>query len=456
MSQRPRSFVEAVCFIQPWYVLLAGMLPGFLLIFGSMAVHAGLVTAWPPHAPVARQVGYLHALNWSLCYALLFPVLLYLMASTIGGLAKALSRLHDCNMVRTPDLKPAAARSLIEKWLSGNSIRKKAMIVFAIATPVCIAFIEWFLNNFWRLVHPLRYYHPPPLQFSDYDWGLTGIMQQWSMGGNLANAAFDLTAFMMEAFLLSSLLAFFVSVLDLGRVIPTGQINDEFVLLPYLEGRDKRFGFEVFEPALENLLAAALVAYLICFLIRLQGAYMASDAASSLADFVTKDFSDGVLQASAGAKKANLGKVFLNLVNLHDQQVRGMLAWLMSVFLAIFSMVAVVWTVRAAALSARTNAREAIHDGRLSLTPEVAAKANQRLDKMSVWPLGYLRLDVLWFWIAIAVGTLMFYRVGLFVAGMVTFFLFAKLFYRLVKPDRSSSARTGIEPQGDDGSPDGD
>ena len=456
MSQRPRSFVEAVCFIQPWYVLIAGMLPGFLLIFGSMAVHAGLVTAWPPHAPVVRQVGYLHALNWSLCYALLFPVLLYLMASTIGGLAKALSRLHDCNMVRTPDLKPAAARSLIEKWLSGNSIRKTAMIVFAIATPACIAFIEWFLNNFWRLVHPVRYYHPPPLQLSDYDWGLTGIMQQWSMGGNLANAAFDLAAFTMEAFLLSSLLAFFVSVLDLGRVIPTGQINDEFILLPDLEGRDERLGFEVFEPALENLLAAALVAYLICFLVRLQGAYMASDAASSLADFITKDFSDGVLQAAAGGKKANLGQVFLNLVNLHDQQVRGMLAWLMSVFLAIFSMVAVVWTVRAAALSARTNAREAIHDGRLSLTPAAAVKANQRLDRMVVWPLGYLRLDVLWFWIAIAVGTLMFYRVGLFVAGMVTFFLFAKLLYRLVKPDRSSSARTRTEPQGGDGSFDGD
>jgi hypothetical protein len=456
MSQRPRSFVEAVCSIQPWYVLLAGMLPGFLLIFGSIAVHAGLVTAWPPHAPVARQVGYLHALNWSLCYALLFPVLLYLMASTIGGLAKALNRLHDCNMVRSQDLQPAAAKSLIEKWLTGNGIRKAAMIVFAIATPACIAFIEWFLNNFWRLVHPLRYHHPPPLQFSDYDWGLTGIMQGWSMGGNLANAAFDFAAFTMEALLLSSLLAFFVAVLDLGRVVPTGQINDEFVLLPDLESRDPRLGFEVFEPALENLLAAALVAYLMCFLIRLQGAYMASDTASSLADFITKDFSDGVLQAAAGGKKANLGQVFLNLVNLHDQQVRGMLAWLMSVFLAIFSMVAVVWTVRAAALSARTNAREAIHDDRLRLSPAEAAKANQRLDKMAVWPLGYLRLDVLGFWIAIAVGTLLLYRVGLFVAGMVAFFLFAKLFYRLVKPDRSSSARTRTEPQVDDGSSDGD
>ena len=105
-----------------------------------------------------------------------------------------------------------------------------------------------------------------------------------------------------------------------------------------------------------------------------------------------------------------------------------------------------MWTVRAAALSARTNAREAIHDGRLGLTSAAAAAANKRLDKMAVWPLGYLRLDVLWFWIAIAVGTLMFYRVGLFVAGMVTFFLFAKLFYRLLKPDGSSPARTGIDP----------
>lgn len=439
MAQRPRSFVEAVCFLQPWYVLLAGMLPGFLLLFGSVAAHVGLVTAWPPHAQVARQVGYLHALNWSLSYALLFPVLLYLMASTIGGLAKALTRLHACNMVRTatPTLTPAVDKPLVERWMTGTGVRKAAMIICAVAIPGCVAFIEWFCNNLWRLLHPNQYYRPPALQLSDYDWGLTGLMQGWTLGPNLVNVAFDLTAFAMEGLLLASLLAFFVSVLDLGRVVPTGQMNDDLVLLPDLEGRDKRLGFEVFEPALENLLATALVAYLICFLVRLQGAYMASSTASSLADFITKDFSDGVLQASAG-KKANLGQVFLNLVDLHDQQIRGMLAWLMSVFVAIFSMIAVVWTVRAAALSARTNAREALQDGRLSLTKAEIAKANQRLDKMEIWPLGYLRLDVLWLWIAIAVGTLFFYRVGLFVAGIVAFVLFSKLFFRLIKPGEAA------------------
>jgi hypothetical protein len=428
---RPRSFVEAVCSIQPFYVLLAGLVPGFALIFGSIILHLDTLKASAPHfAATTREVGYLSALNWSISYALLLPALLYLMTNTITNLAKAMNRLHACNMVRTPNLEPAPTASLTEDWFVGTRTRKWLMIVLAVIVPAVFGLSEWFLNNFLRLIQK-----PTNLAFSDYDWGLAGIMQPngqaWPIGHRLANALFDLAAFSAEILLLCSLLAFFIGVLDLGRVVPSGQFNERFVLLPDFKSNDPRLGFEVFEYPLENLLGAALVAYLICYLVRLQGAYMANVTASSLADFVNTDIVQGITQAGNDhASRSVLASVFINLFNLGDQQVRGMLAWLMSVFLAIFSMAAVVMTVRAAAQSAKLNAAEALGNNALTLSPDT----RKRLDAMVVWPLGYLKLDFLVIWIIAAVGTLLLYRVGLFVAGIVAFMLFYRLVLRLLRP----------------------
>ena len=99
-ASRARTLVEATCFAQPYYVLLVGLLPNLALIFGSLVLHIATWTARAPgFADTNREVGYLAALNWSITYSILFPILLYLMANTISGLANALDRLHVCGMV---------------------------------------------------------------------------------------------------------------------------------------------------------------------------------------------------------------------------------------------------------------------------------------------------------------------------------------------------------------------
>lgn len=424
-----RSFLAAVCKVQPYHFLLAGLIPGFALIAGSMVLHIDSVWAVSPaYANTSREVGYLWALNWSLSYALLFPILLFLTANTLSGLALALDRLHSHGMVRAQSFLLAPPGSLTDAWLVGNDVRKWLMITFSVVTPTAIGLVEWLNNNLLRLIRP-----PSILEPWNYDWGLAGIIRDWSLAHRLINALFDLAAFITEALLIASLVAFFIAVLDLGRIIPSGKINEDFRLIPDFKSKDKRLGFEAFEDPLENLLAAAFVAYLICYLVRLQGAYMASKTASSLADFVTSDIIQGVVQAASKPSPQVLASTFSHLLNLGDQQTRGVLAWLLSVFLAVFSLTAVVMTVRAAAKSAKLNGYEALNGNALGLSPGENAAASRKLDRMVVWPLGYLRLDALLFWIAIAVGTLLLYRVGLFIAGFVAFTLFFRLIRRLFR-----------------------
>jgi hypothetical protein len=164
--------------------------------------------------------------------------------------------------------------------------------------------VEWFLNNFLRLVHLAKV----PAH-SDYDWGLAGLMAGWPFSYRLANALFDLLAFTTEILLIGSLMAFFIVVLDLGRIMPSGRRGETLLLVPDLTSDDNRLGFEEFAAPLQQLLGVALIAYLICYLVRLEGAYMASSNSASLAAFVDGDIFKGIKQAASSPKAASLADI---------------------------------------------------------------------------------------------------------------------------------------------------
>jgi ABC-type multidrug transport system fused ATPase/permease subunit len=430
---RPRTLVEWACAVQPYHVLLAGLLPGFALIFGSLALGVGYWTARAPeHARMDREVGYIPALNWSVTYAILFPLALYLMTTAVGGLAAVLDRLHERGMVRDSQLQPVAASVLTADWLAGARIRSRLLVLFAVIMPAAFALFEWFPNNLLRLMKVLRAPH-----YSDWDWGLAGVMAstgrpEWSLFWRWVNAGFDLMAFATEALLIGSLLAFFLVVLDLGRVVPSGRRGETLLLTPDLQSRDRRLGFEEFAPPLEKLLGVALAAYLICYLVRLEGAYMASDSSSSLADFISNDILSGALRAFEAGSFSRLAQ---SLFNFGEQQARGLLAWMMSVIIAVISLVTMVITVREAALAAKSNALQALANGLLPFPGVERETAKRKVEAMAVWPLGYLKLDVLAVWVLIAVITLFLYRVGLFVAAVVALSLIFRLVRRLLRPE---------------------
>lgn len=430
--------------MQSYYVLLFGLIPGFTLVFGSILLGIHFLTAKAPEfAPLDREVGYLPALNWSLAYAVFLPAALYLMTESLQGIADALENLHVRGMVKDSNGKVVIVSVLPRSWEIGTTTRSRLLVIFGVLIPTLYSLGEWFPNNFLRLFHK-----GPIAKYPDYDWGLAGLIHaasqpEWSFTHRLLNATFDLLAFSTEGLLMGVSFAFFIILLDLGRVLPGTQRpgrgrNRDLVIVPDARSRDPRRGFEIFAEPLKKALGVALLMYLILYCVRLEGSYMNSPGSPSLAAFVQNDIWLGVVAAAEKPKGNTLVSVLKYLFSTADQTqtVRGILAWLMAVLVFTFSLIVVVMTIQQAASRAKAFAEQS--PGMLSggrLPPREKNK-----EWMVVWPLGYLKLSNILAIMLLATCTLYLYRIGLFVAGFVVAGLFLKLVLGIVKPGNKSDA----------------
>jgi hypothetical protein len=111
-------------------------------------------------------------------------------------------------------------------------------------------------------------------------------------------------------------------------------------------------------------------------------------------------------------------------------------------------------TVQGAAASAQSAATARLNNGNLDLAVQTPKSAADKLKSMAIWPLGYLELNLLLFWIFVAVLTLILYRIGLFVAGIVSFKLFLRMVKRLLLPSRRDASSTPPASKSDDGDSD--
>lgn len=141
---------------------------------------------------IGRQVGYFWAPNWSLTFAILGPLALFLMIEALRGINSALNGLFDMEMVRGERMAPIRKHLSAKAWFEGSRIRDRLFFVCSCVLPAAIAYSEWWTNNLMRLMNRVcADCHP-----SDYDWGLAGIISP--VRGLLfrsANAAFDFVAF---------------------------------------------------------------------------------------------------------------------------------------------------------------------------------------------------------------------------------------------------------------------
>lgn len=429
-------FLERVLSLESYYVLLAALIPGFGLIFGSILLRIAFWTACAvDFATVNREVGYVPAVNWSFTYALLFPAAIYLMAEAVRGMADALDCLHQRGMVRDRDLAPVRSTIITDSWIKGTKIRSWFLAIFALVIPVLYSFTEWYRNNLLRLLH-----RGPAAGLADYDWGLAGIMntpgqQEWSLIRRVANATFDFFAFSTECLLLVSCFAFFIFLLDLGRTLPGRGRRSAFSLVPDLASEDPRRGFEDLADPLQEMLGVTLLAYLMCYCVVLEGAYLKSKTATSLADFVQSDIWAGISQAVNPSKGGALASIFQHLFTAGDQTLRGTLSASIFVLVFTFSLIVVAITARGAAGRARSAAlRYLSAPSATSLFGLGTSVEIERAKSMVVWPLGYLKLNWILLGALLAECTLYFYRVGLFAAGFVIVALLSRLMYRLIKP----------------------
>jgi hypothetical protein len=422
-------------------VLLMGVVAGAALIAWSALI--GVIDLhYPPGGPNARQVGYGAAVNWSVAYLVLFPVAAALLVSALDEVWCVFEYLEERGMYRTRSwVRPdTPADALRVAWLQGNRWRRWFVLLFCTVVPA-ILMVEWYLNNYRRL-----YKADKAPGINDVDWGLACNIVECTKVQRGLNVGLDFFAFAAEAFYVAILLVFIVYAADLARVLTREARELDIEIWPTLKSSDPRRGFEEFEPLLNRTLIVVLVGYLLAYVVRLENLYLTSALpetptqwtngglpvveavrAHSLSEFVHDELSTIWTEISV----RHQWSVLWQLDGWTKRTTMSGVGALILYLIAILIVLVTVWLL----------AKRAKRTATLYYAPDDAVPRFGRATKqeeaaevaeMKVWPLGWLALNELLASTALALASLIWYRLGVVVVPLALTYLM----YRGSRPKR--------------------
>lgn len=408
--------------IHPAVAFVACVLAGMTLLACSAFV--GVHNAQSPPPPPARLVGFLAAVNWSLTYPILFPLLVYFLLGAMRQVPRILERIAARGMFRSaePGLPLAPADAVAAEW--HNVLTKAVGLWLFIGLPLAVLY-----SGAECFAVCLR-----PLILNSYteetqDWSIAAT---WMSNGNwwnrAANGAFDVLCYTFQAAIISVIFAFVYFMVAFAVMFDRDR---QPRLVPDCASSDARRGFQHLAPLLEHMLWATLTAYLIAYLVRIQKLYLTStDGSANLWEYVHRHIHTGFLESP-------LDSGLLDPTGKLDIPT-------MLVILGTFCVFGTVLFIVATMLSRTArDARDWAQDdpdyleaeaSRTGLTPD---EIRSRLTTMRFWPMRYPALSTLTLLLGLGVVCLVFYRVGLYVSGLVISALVTKtvVTMRLVNAD---------------------
>jgi hypothetical protein len=155
------------------------------------------------------SIGFLQSLNWSMMYPIVLPLLFASAAALSSECTRRIARLADpegMNVIRHDD---GSSASDFMEALSAKIVQRSRPLFWGclILTAVLVAADTW--TMFGSISLAILHRHQPLSTYihSDWDWTVAFAMnaQRFQLGGNgqppgiVANALFDLAAYLMEA-----------------------------------------------------------------------------------------------------------------------------------------------------------------------------------------------------------------------------------------------------------------
>ena len=202
-------------------------------------------------------------------------------------------------------------------------------------------------------------------------------------------------------------------------------------LIPNVKSKDKRLGYGDFEPLLTEVLFASLFAYILAYLTRLQNAYLHCLSETSIWEFIKHD----ILAGMQTKEIASLFNLQISCPNALQPELADVLMMALTL-LAFMVLVFIVFnTIRSSADDARRHLRhyteEHAHtEQQLGVSVDVVS---QRLDEMQIWPVSYLKFNILLVICVLGILTIFAYRMGLVILGAVLALLVARFIARIRK-----------------------
>ncbi|MGL6316426.1 hypothetical protein [Vibrio sp. WXL103] len=417
LSCAPSILIILPVFFYALFILLISFLFGLGTVCGpdDICVLSNL--------PFHKEVGYAATLNWFLNSIIILPCLMFFLIKLASSVPTVLQNMSDSKMLINSKGNHIAVDEALSNWkalLDRSRPILAVLLIVAITEPIieCIATSSI------------------PLFFSDikltpegeFDWSVAAILRygeeaSWYL--RLSNGVFVLLVFFQQSFMIAAysyllyfsflFVYFFQQKSTSWKIIPRNDINDD------------RMGFQVFEEPIMNLLICAVLALCMQYFSILQNHYLRTEY-TSISSFLNEDIITAFTYEKGGELPVSLinpepsklrvsdrenNHVAVNTINfsVSSTTIGGILivVWVLGI---------PVWVLRGLA-----NRGKNIY---IKLYPRESLE-------MNVWPLKYLTINVYLVICIFAVISLTYYRVGLFLFGIVFTGVVARMVSGIIK-----------------------
>ncbi|HSL71867.1 MAG TPA: hypothetical protein VK864_16585 [Longimicrobiales bacterium] len=381
--------------------LIAGVVPGFLLI--ALSWLAGVDSFLYSNDGVVSQRGYISAVNWSVNFLIMLPLLLFFMVVALQRIPPLCEALARARMVVTRTNEPVSEETILGIFDRQFSRATKYLAGFGLLAVVWSA-IEWFQTS----LGPVVWKRQVPI--NEIDWAMKAAYD--SSANAAANIGFSIIAFVAQAALAFLLIVFIGFVVSFATAV--SRLANEYRLKPNLRSEDPRRGFQIFERITVTIMLATLVIYGMFYLTRVWNAYLdPHNGNPTLLDFILGDLIKGFTNGLV----TGFGEAF---ATTHFDQSSGIVT-LAAPLIFVLVFVAIAAVLGDAAKGARELVSTELDHAEESASYDglTVAEARARVKSMVMWPVSYPRPLQLLVFMLFAILCLVFYRLGLVYMGIV-------------------------------------
>lgn len=407
---------------------------------------------WKPPEPAfgvgVKQVGFLYAINWSMGGVIIFPLIWFLICHALGRLSDIERALVKAQMLVTTAFEPVRADDRSVRSLFRDA--RRATWVIALALPALIALIplrdfnggvraiyvdQCRNQNLTKLVddsapgqevctprgREVRRIIPLDHEVILRDWSMSPFLTR---DDGIKADVDEIFWFVAAVYLVypslgvGVLCAYFFVLVGIGMMMsPDGARRHGLMILPDLESKDCRLGFECFESLFKYSLLIMILAYSIAHLLVLQNLYLRV-ASPSIFEFIMPDLAGASRAFAAGeiAKAIDylIGNAFAP--GVPSGGLLGLAGRCAAAFMPVAFLGIAYLLLRASALRGRNIIRGEIKSGRahslLKLTDLPEAEIMRRLDSITTWPLTWPSLRQILCGYGVLLSGIVFYKLG--------------------------------------------
>jgi hypothetical protein len=394
------------------------------LIWGAALVLLSSAFSLSKFLDGAKHLGWIYELNWSSTFGFFIPLSLFFSSSVLTSIPQIITTLVRGRMIRAGDGELVDPTTLIVNWRHRAAKTARLAAVLGI-----VGFIVSWIMYFTYCVGPaFRGAHP-----GAHSWqNATSIAPGTSNPADLVT--FGFLAYTSQGAAIACYVYYVLMIFTFAAwVFEYTTFEPGTGIYPDLSESDSRYGFEQFEPFIENVLFASIAFFFQFFMTRLYYIYLADKSSTSMFDLIARTMGPGFAEnvwdlfAHGDASLFDFGS------DLHLSDTMMILATLV-VVLSAFLVPTVI--VRQAARRSKVRLQEAILNDP-NITEKwyglTATEAQKRLDTMTFWPIRYAQPTQLLLMMTLAGSCFFAYK--------LTLLLIAAMLYQGLQQFRKVFAR---------------